>query len=82
MRKIMMVLVLLALSACGQTMGDRALSGGLLGAGGGALIGGMTGGNAGTGAILGGLGGASVGALTTPEPSYGGGRGYGRRHRY
>lgn len=57
----------LALGACGQTTGDRAVSGGLLGAGGGALIGAATGGNAGTGALIGGGLGAAGGALTSPR---------------
>lgn len=56
---------LLALSACGTTPGDRALSGGLIGAGAGAAVGSLSG-NAGTGAALGALGGAAVGAVTDP----------------
>jgi len=55
----------LALAACGTTPEDRAVSGGLLGAGTGAAIGSLSG-NAGTGAVIGGLGGAAVGALTDP----------------
>jgi len=55
----------LALSACGTTPGDRAVSGGLLGAGAGAAIGSLSG-NAGAGAVIGGLGGAAVGAATDP----------------
>src|SRR6266568_6228017 len=55
----------LALSACDTTPSDRAVSGGLLGAGAGAAIGSVTG-SAGTGAIIGGVGGAAVGALTDP----------------
>ena len=55
----------LALAACGTTPGDRAASGGLLGAGAGAAVGSLSG-NAGAGAIIGGLGGAAVGALTDP----------------
>jgi osmotically inducible lipoprotein OsmB len=55
----------LALSSCGTTPGDRAVSGGLLGAGAGAAIGSLSG-NAGTGAIIGGVGGAAVGALSDP----------------
>jgi len=54
-----------ALSACGTTTGDRAASGGLLGAGAGALIGSVSG-NAGTGAVIGGVAGAAAGALTNP----------------
>ena len=54
------------LAACGTTPGDRALSGGLLGAGAGAAIGSTTG-NAGTGAVIGGVAGAAAGALTSPD---------------
>lgn len=59
--------VALGLSACGQTTGDRALSGGGLGAvaGGGAAA--LTGGSVGTGAVLGGAAGAAAGALTTRD---------------
>jgi len=55
----------LALSACGTTRSDRAISGGLLGAGAGAVIGSATG-NAGTGAIIGGVAGAAAGAVVDP----------------
>jgi len=55
----------LALAACGTTPGDRAVSGGLLGAGAGAAVGSLAG-SAGTGAIIGGLGGAAIGAATDP----------------
>lgn len=66
MRKLPMLLVLAAtLAACGQTTGDRAVSGGLLGAGAGAAIGSLSG-SAGTGALLGGAAGAAGGALTNP----------------
>ena len=54
-----------ALSACGTTPGDRAVSGGLLGAGAGAAIGSLSG-NAGAGAVIGGVAGAATGALTDP----------------
>lgn len=70
MRKTTLALLAIAaigLGACGQTTGDRAVSGGLLGAGGGALIGAATGGNAGTGALIGGAVGAAGGALTSPR---------------
>ncbi|MCB8876430.1 hypothetical protein [Acidisoma silvae] len=56
----------LSLSACGHSPLTRALTGGAIGAGGGALIGGATGGNAGTGALIGGGLGAAGGALTAP----------------
>ncbi len=58
-----------ALSACGQNRGDRALSGGLIGAGGGAAIGAIAGGGPGAaiGALAGGAAGAATGALTSPS---------------
>jgi uncharacterized membrane protein len=43
---------------------QRALSGGAIGAAGGAAIGALTGGSALTGALIGGAGGAAVGAIT------------------
>jgi hypothetical protein len=73
-------------SACGTTSSDRALSGGLLGAGTGAIIGSVTG-SAGNGALIGGLGGAAVGALTSSrdinlgEPIWRHGSNY-HRHRF
>ena len=54
-----------ALSACGTTPGDRAVSGGLLGAGAGAAIGSLSG-NAGAGAVIGGVAGAAAGAVSDP----------------
>jgi len=61
--------ITLALGACGQTTGERALTGGLIGAGGGAAIGAIAGGGTGAaiGAAAGGLTGAAAGALTTPS---------------
>ena len=56
----------LAVAGCGTTEGDRALSGGLLGAGTGAAIGSLAG-NAGAGAVIGGVGGAVIGAVTSPD---------------
>ena len=55
----------LALSGCGTTPGERALSGGLIGAGAGAIIGGAAG-NPGAGAAIGGVAGAAAGALSDP----------------
>jgi hypothetical protein len=52
-------------AACGTTPGDRAASGGLLGAGAGAAIGSLSG-NAGAGAVIGGLAGAVAGVATDP----------------
>ncbi|KAA2214771.1 YMGG-like glycine zipper-containing protein [Teichococcus oryzae] len=56
----------LGLGACGYSTGDRAASGGLLGAGTGAAIGSFSG-NAGAGALIGGAAGAAGGALTGPD---------------
>lgn len=59
--------LILALGACGDTVGERALSGGAIGAGSGAALGALTGGSAATGAILGGAAGAAAGALTDKD---------------
>ena len=59
--------LLLALAACGESPGGRAVSGGLLGAGAGAAVSGITGGSLGTGALVGGGIGAAGGALTAPS---------------
>jgi osmotically inducible lipoprotein OsmB len=70
MKKVVTAAVLvLALGAC-NTPEDRAVGGGLLGAGAGALIGGAAGGGRGAaiGAIAGGATGAVVGAATAPCP--------------
>jgi hypothetical protein len=55
----------LLLAGCGTDPGDRALSGGMIGAAGGAVIGAMTG-TAATGAAIGAVGGALVGGATDP----------------
>jgi hypothetical protein len=55
----------LGLTGCGYNRGDRALSGGLIGAGGGAAIAGITGGSPLLGAAIGGGAGALGGALTS-----------------
>jgi len=68
MRKIPLALLAaagIALAGCGYSTGDRAISGGLLGAGAGAGVGALTGGSAGTGALIGGAAGAAGGALTS-----------------
>ena len=57
------LLPLLALGACGDTWGDRALSGGAIGAGAGGL-GGLLVGSPLTGALIGGAVGAGLGAAT------------------
>lgn len=57
--------MLLAVAGCGRDPGVRALTGGAIGAGGGAAVGAVTGLGAGTGAAIGGVGGAIAGAATT-----------------
>jgi osmotically inducible lipoprotein OsmB len=59
---VAMLAILLA--GCGSSKGERALSGGAIGAGVGAAAGAVTGMSIGTGAILGGAVGAATGALT------------------
>lgn len=57
-------------AACGDRPVDRALTGGAIGAGGGALIGAAAG-NPWAGAAIGAVGGAAIGAATTPQqPTY------------
>lgn len=63
-RLAMMTTVALGLAACGSSTGDRAISGGALGAGAGAAIGAITGGSTLGGALIGGAAGAAAGALT------------------
>lgn len=55
------------LAGCGERPGERALSGGLIGAGGGAAISALAGGNPATGALVGGGVGAIGGAVTAPR---------------
>lgn len=57
---------LVLLSACGQSTGDRALSGAGIGAAGGAVAGALVGAPL-TGAVIGGAAGAATGALTSPN---------------
>lgn len=70
MKRILLAGVLLvsvgALSACGTTTSDRAISGGAIGAGVGA-VGGYLLGSPVEGALIGGAVGAGTGALTKPE---------------
>jgi hypothetical protein len=62
---------LLGLAGCNPyDPGQRAVGGGLIGAGAGAAIGAAAGGNAGTGALIGGGLGAIGGAATTPSRGY------------
>jgi osmotically inducible lipoprotein OsmB len=70
MRKFTLALVsasmMLALAGCGYSPGERAVTGGALGAGAGAGIAAVTGGRPLTGALIGGGVGAAGGALTAP----------------
>ena len=58
--------ILLSVTACGDTWGQRAVTGGGIGAGSGALIGAVTPLGVLPGALIGGAVGAGVGAATTP----------------
>jgi osmotically inducible lipoprotein OsmB len=62
---ILLASVAVLVAACGTSPGDRAASGGLLGAGAGAAIGSLSG-NAGAGAVIGGVAGAAAGAVSDP----------------
>lgn len=64
---IVLAAVLLGVAACGDTWGQRAVTGGGIGAGTGALIGVATGFNPLAGALIGGAAGAGIGAATTPR---------------
>jgi osmotically inducible lipoprotein OsmB len=66
-RFIVLASVLLGLTACGDTWGQRAVTGGAIGAGSGAAVGAVTGMGVLPGAIVGGAVGAGVGAATTPK---------------
>ena len=57
----------LMLSACGNTKGERALSGAGIGAGAGAVGTAITGGNPWAGAAVGGVAGGIVGAVTDKD---------------
>lgn len=57
----------LSLAGCGYSPGSRALSGGAIGAGTGAIIGAATGGSPAVGALIGGAVGAVGGAVTNPH---------------
>ena len=84
MKRILLVAAMgLALAGCSEySRSDRALAGGALGAGTGALIGGLATNSAGgaiVGGVLGGAAGAIVGAETTPRACWARDR-YGRRY--
>jgi hypothetical protein len=60
-------LLAIGLAGCGYSQGDRAASGGLLGAAGGAGIAALTGGSPLAGAAIGGAAGAVGGAVTSGQ---------------
>jgi hypothetical protein len=66
-KMVMLASIGFVLASCGNRPGERALSGGLIGAGAGAAIGAVTGGNPATGALIGGGVGALGGAVTSPR---------------
>jgi osmotically inducible lipoprotein OsmB len=59
--------ILFSVAACGDTWGQRAVTGGAIGAGSGAVVGSATGVGVLPGALIGGAVGAGVGAATTPQ---------------
>jgi hypothetical protein len=63
----MLAAMAISLAACGYSPGDRAASGGLIGAGTGAAIAAATGGAPLVGALIGGGVGAIGGAATSPD---------------
>lgn len=62
-----MLAVTVMLAACGNDPGERALTGGGIGAGAGAVGGALLGANPVAGALIGGGVGAATGALTKPD---------------
>ena len=70
MKKLTLMLILtssLALTACGNTQSERALSGAGVGAAAGAVGGALVGGSVAGGALVGGAVGAAVGGLTDKD---------------
>jgi osmotically inducible lipoprotein OsmB len=67
MKYLVMAAILVGATACGDTWGQRAVTGGAIGAGSGAVVGSATGVGVLPGALIGGAVGAGVGAATTPE---------------
>ena len=67
MIRLSLMAALLALSGCGSTQEQRALSGGAIGAGAGAAGSALVGGSVLGGAIIGGAAGAATGLLTDED---------------
>jgi osmotically inducible lipoprotein OsmB len=66
-RYVVLAGLLFGVTACGDTWGQRAVTGGGIGAGTGAIIGAVTPMGPLTGALIGGAVGAGAGAATTPQ---------------
>ena len=66
-RYLVLTAILLTATACGDTWGQRAVTGGGIGAGTGAVIGALTPLGVLPGALIGGAVGAGTGAATTPR---------------
>ena len=64
---IVLAAILFGVTACGDTWGQRAVTGGGIGAGTGAVIGAVTPLGVLPGALIGGAAGAGIGAATTPK---------------
>jgi len=64
---VVLASVLFGLTACGDTWGQRAVTGGAIGAGSGAAVGALTPLGVLPGALIGGAVGAGVGAATTSK---------------
>jgi hypothetical protein len=66
---LLAVPLVLSLAACGDTMGQRAVTGGAIGTGTGLAVGALAGWPLLGPAIAGGVVGAGIGAITTPKGS-------------
>jgi hypothetical protein len=64
---MVMAAILVGATGCGDTWGQRAVTGGAIGAGSGAVLGAVTPLGVLPGALIGGAVGAGVGAATTPR---------------
>lgn len=65
-RYLVLLATMFGIAACGHDPGTRALTGGAIGAGAGAVVGSTTAVGVLPGAVIGGVGGAVIGAATTP----------------
>ena len=66
-KHLVLAAILLGTTACGDTWGQRAVTGGGIGAGSGALIGALTPIGILPGALIGGAASAGIGAATAPR---------------